>query len=472
MKTFKEIQSLLQTYGQEHLLAFWDQLDDNSRKKLGEQILAIDFYQLQKYYANRNAPAAAALLADNAKDPPAYKFSTVPAGTPDCAARVAVSAADAVRTGEAALADGKVGVVLVAGGQGTRLGFEHPKGMFPIAPVSNNTLFQIHVEKVVATAKRYGKPVPLCVMTSPATHDETVAFFNANGNFGLPDDDLFVFCQGTMPAVDEATGRVLLAEKDSLALSPDGHGGMLAAINKSTLPTIAGRGIESLFYFQVDNPLVKICSPEYIGYQLLSGAEMTCQVIRKRFPDDRVGNVVDVDGRLHIIEYSDLPLDVAKRTRTDGSLAIWAGSIAVHIFAVAFLQRQAAQTLPIHIARKKVGYIDTTNGAKISPDKPNAIKFEKFVFDLLPSADNAVVVEVDVPNHYAPLKNAVTSETDNERTVRNDIVAQYTRWLQRVNVTVADGTAVEISPLFALDESELVGKVDSGRVIDSPIYFK
>ena len=179
-------------------------------------------------------------------------------------------------------------------------------------------------------------------MTSPATHEETVAFFAAHDRFGLPEEDLIVFCQGTMPAVDAQTGRVLLAAPGQIAASPDGHGGMLAALDRSgALADIERRGIRHLFYFQVDNPLVDICGREFSGYHLLAQSEFSTQVIAKRDPLDRVGNVVQVDGRLMVIEYSDLPEEAANRRNADGSLRIWAGSIAVHVMDTALLRRLA-----------------------------------------------------------------------------------------------------------------------------------
>ncbi len=287
-----------------------------------------------------------------------------------------------------ALRAGQLGVILVAGGQGTRLGFDHPKGLFPIGPLSGKTLFQIHVEKIVAAGRRYGVRIPLYLMTSPATHDETVAFFTAHERFGLPADDLFVFRQGTMPAIDAQNGRVLLATPGQVAASPDGHGGTLAALARSgALQDIERRGIGHLFYLQVDNPLVDICGREFVGYHLLAGAEFSTQVIAKRDPLDRVGNVVQVDGRLMVIEYSDLPHEAARRRNADGSLAIWAGSIAVHVMDRAFLRRLAgmADALPFHIANKKVSAVDAL-GKDAQPRQQSAIKFERFIFDLMPRA--------------------------------------------------------------------------------------
>jgi UDP-N-acetylglucosamine/UDP-N-acetylgalactosamine diphosphorylase len=418
-------------------------------------------------------------LADRASDPPAYKFSTVTDPTP-CKPRKSVSVQEALSAGDEVLRRGKVGAILVAGGQGTRLGFPHPKGMFPIAPVSGATLFQFHFEKILAASQHYGYQIPYCIMTSPATHRETVDFLEQKNYFGLRKEDVFIFCQGTMPAVSLETGKILLDSKNGIALSPDGHGGMLAAITRknengiSVLDCLRQRGIEYLFYNQVDNPLVRICSPEFLGYHLLNGSELTSQVIRKQCPTDKVGNIVEVNGRLYVIEYSDLPEEIARKTNSDGSLKIWAGSIAVHIFNAALLDRTSkiATSLPFHIARKKVPFIDLATGERIKPDKENAIKFERFIFDLLPSAENAVVVEVDPPNHYAPLKNASGSPSDSPETVKRDLMAMYADWLRKAGAVVDAETPVEISPLFADSPENVRKKIEKGTIFNKPTYLK
>ncbi|MDR0703981.1 MAG: UDPGP type 1 family protein [Planctomycetaceae bacterium] len=469
----------LKQYGQEHLFTFWDSLSDAEQRELLDQIQSIDFALIARLYEHRNTPAESLTLADRASDPPAYKFSTVTDQTP-CKPRKPVSVEEAVSAGNDVLRRGKVGVILVAGGQGTRLGFPHPKGMYPIAPVSEATLFQFHFEKVLAASQRYGYHIPYCIMTSSATHHETVDFLEQKNYFGLRKEDVFIFCQGTMPAVSLETGKVLLDSKGGIALSPDGHGGMLAAIARknengiSVLDCLRQRGIEYLFYNQVDNPLVRICSPEFLGYHLLSGSESTSQVIRKRFPTDKVGNIVEVDGRLYVIEYSDLPEEVARKTNSDGSLKIWAGSIAVHLFNASLLDRTSkiATSLPFHIARKKVPFVDLATGERIKPDKENAIKFERFIFDLLPSADNAVVVEVDPPNHYAPLKNASGSPSDSPETVKRDLAAMYADWLRKADAVVVAETPVEISPLFADSPETVRQKIEKGTVFNTPTYLK
>jgi UDP-N-acetylglucosamine/UDP-N-acetylgalactosamine diphosphorylase len=452
-----ELEKLLMPHGQEHLLAFWDELTGEQRNTLADQIRRVDFALVEKLYRDRSSGENLAAKADRA--------------TPPLAARLAkadnpFSRDEAIKRGRQAITDGEVGVVIVAGGQGTRLGFDHPKGMFSIGPVSGSSLFRILFEKVLATSRRYGAEVPLLVMTSAATHGETAAYLEEQLYFGLPAEEVRLFCQGQMPAVDLSTGRILLAQKHELAVSPDGHGGKLAALVASgSLDELERRGIRHLFYCQVDNPLVSMCDPEFVGYHVLSRSELSTQVVAKQAPLERVGNVVMVDGRMTIIEYSDLAAAVAEKRNADGSLYLWAGNTAVHVFDVAFLRRMSgtASALPFHRARKKVAHI-AAGGKLVEPDAPNALKFERFIFDLLPAAERAFVMEVDPRRAFAPVKNASGEAADTPETVQAQMVALATEWLAAAGVKVDPGVAVEISPLFALDASDVRNRIREGRL--------
>ncbi|MBN2295131.1 MAG: UTP--glucose-1-phosphate uridylyltransferase [Pirellulales bacterium] len=468
-ETLAQLQSLLAPFGQTHLLDFWDRLTPEERNSLEAEIRAIDFGQIARLFEKREAGEDLHEMIERAGPPPALRLD---------GQNNRFSADEARSRGREAMQAGQIGVILVAGGQGTRLGFPHPKGMFPIGPVSGNSLFQIHIEKILADSRRYGVSIPLYIMTSPATHDETVEFLDRNDRFGLAKDQLTIFRQGTMPAVDDQSGKVLLVNKSHLALSPDGHGGMLDAFAKSgAMDAARDRGIRQLFYFQVDNPLVDICGLDFLGYHLLSGSEFSSQVIAKRDPLDRVGNIVRLeDERLLMVEYSDLPEKLAHRRNPDGSLEIWAGSIAVHVMDLEFLNRMAKQTaagneaLPFHTARKKVDYLDRS-GRTVRPDEPNAIKFERFIFDLLPSAADAIAVEVDPQRAFAPLKNAPGDPTDTPESVKAQLVAQAKDWLQRAGIEVSEGVKVEISPLFARNETEVAKKIPAGTQVTQDRYF-
>jgi UDP-N-acetylglucosamine/UDP-N-acetylgalactosamine diphosphorylase len=349
--------------------------------------------------------------------------------------------------------------------------------MFAIGPVSGSSLFRILFEKVLAVGRRYGAPLPLYVMTSRATHDETSAYLVSERWFGLSPDDVRLFCQGQMPAVDLQTGKLLLAAKHELALSPDGHGGMLAALVKcGALDGLEQRGIRHIFYCQIDNPLVPMCDAEFIGYHALAGAELSTMVVAKQTPLERVGNVAMVDGRMAIIEYSDLPEVAAKKRNADGSLYLWAGNTGIHVFDVGFLRRMStsADAMPFHRARKKVPYVNG-QGALIEPDAPNALKFERFIFDLLPAAQQAFVMEVEARHTFAPVKNALGEASDTPATVQAQMVALATEWLAAAEVRVNPGIAVEISPSFALDAGDIQRRAAEGRLgemqVTQPRFF-
>lgn len=454
---------LVERYGQQHLLTHWGKLSASERESLEEQIRAVDFEQLAKLRTGESKTVDWSQTAARAKSPPAVRLQDA-----------AIHAEEAISAGEQTLQAGQVGAVLVAGGQGTRLGFDHPKGMYPIGPVSNCPLFQILFEKLTAVGRRYGVRIPLFLMTSPATHDETVAFLAKHDRFGLPAEDLVVFCQGTMPAVDRATGKLLLAEPGALALSPDGHGGLPAALARSPAASIIReRGLKHLFYFQVDNPLVTMCDPAFLGHHILSDSEASTQVVAKQDPAERVGVLAEIDGKTQIIEYSDLPTADAARKSADGSLELWAGNIAVHVFDADFLLRMTADAggLPFHIAQKKVPYIDEA-GQLVEPKEPNALKFEKFIFDLLPAARKTLVVEVAAAEAFAPVKNAPGAKTDSPETVRAAILAQHARMLREAGAEVARGVGVEISPLFAGNAAELKQKLGPQYRFDKPTFLR
>jgi UDP-N-acetylglucosamine/UDP-N-acetylgalactosamine diphosphorylase len=467
-----ELLKKLAPLGQEHLLAFWDELTAVEREQLGRQIDEIDarlFRELQAEFrgheaAGRDEKSKWADLAARAESPPALRLD---------GSGASFSAGEARDRGAAALAAGEVGMILVAGGLGTRLGFDQPKGLFELGPLSNRTLFQILFESLQAVGRRYGKSVPLYIMTSPATDEVTRRFLAEHDWFGLPQKDRHIFCQATMWAVDPRFERILLESPSSLFLGPDGHGGMLAALARTgCLADAQQRGLTQFFYGQIDNPLLQVCDELLLGSHILAGSEMTTQVVQKRDPLERVGNVVSVDGKVQVIEYSDLPDELARGTNPDGSLKLWAGNLAVHVFDVAFLARCAQQrsALPFHYARKKVRCLDD-GGNIVEPAEPNAIRFERFIFDLLPLAERALVVEADPAEAFAPVKNSDSEPTDNASTARAAMMARDRRLLRAAGATASDDVPVEINPLFASTADELRTKLPPGTVVREAKYF-
>jgi UDP-N-acetylglucosamine/UDP-N-acetylgalactosamine diphosphorylase len=287
------------------------------------------------------------------------------------------------------------------------------------------------------------------------------------------------FAQGTMPAIG-TDGKLLLAEKDSLALSPNGHGGSLTALAASgALADMAQRGVETISYFQVDNPLVRCVDPLFIGLHHEAKAEMSAKALPKREPLEKLGNFCIVDGKTTVIEYSDMPEDLACATRPDGRLKFSAGSIAIHLFSRTFVERLTKGgrcSLPFHRAIKKVKHIDGA-GKHIEPEQPNAVKLEMFVFDALPLAKKSVILETRRLEEFSPVKNATGADSLN--TCLHDQVRRAAAWLTAAGHAVPRDAAnevacaIEISPLFALDAAELATRDLSGQVLEpgKPVYL-
>lgn len=362
--------------------------------------------------------------------------------------------------GERLLQEGKVAAFLVAGGQGTRLGYDGPKGEFPVTPIRHKPLFQVFAEQLRAYSRDFARAVPWYIMTSDANDAQTRAFFKHHNHFGLDPSDVFIFQQGMMPAFG-TDGRLLLGEKSSLALSPDGHGGSLRALQRSgALADVRKRGVEHLSYFQVDNPLVHVIDPLFLGLHDLTGSEMSSKTIPKAGPLEKVGNFVEADGVVQVIEYSDLPEELAKQTKPDGSLRFNEGSIAIHALRVSFVERLNSGgnlNLPWHRADKKVSFVDDS-GKLVKPDKPNAVKLEQFVFDAIPLAKNAIVYTTERAEEFSPVKNA--EGVDSPATCRRDQIRRAARWLKSAGIEVPakDGephATLEISPLFATSAEQL-----------------
>ncbi len=450
---------------QESVIRYWDELDEESQIRFEKQLLKVDWNWVQSLNVSGVKSVDWDSLSARAEPAPAIELEREHSG---------ISRAEATREGERLLRAGKVAQILVAGGQGTRLGFDKPKGLYPIGPLSQKTLLQLLIEKVIGASDFYETAIPVLIMTSPATHDETIEYLTANKRFGLAEDQCVVFCQGTMPAVDSETGKLLLESKGRLFASPNGHGGMVQAFSDhGCLELLKSKGIESIFYGQIDNPLLQVCDALTLGYHHQLKSEMTSQVVRKIAATQKVGNVVSLDGKIQIIEYSDLPEAYAKQTDAEGKLKLWAGSIAVHVFETKFLERMIGQpeSLPYHQASKKVPFVDDLGNA-VEPGEPNAIKFEKFIFDLLPFAQNALAVEVLPRDGFAAVKNAAPAETETPETTQSAMMDLYRRWLDGIGVHVEPDVQVEISPLFAFNEKHLGRKIIETNTVIEPTYFQ
>lgn len=454
----------LHRHQQEHLVHFWDQLTDAHRERLCQQIRQIDFDQTRRLWLKASGQSysefTSASRVNRAKAP-----ATVVRQPADSSSESRWQ--KAVELGAQELRDNRVAVITVAGGQGTRLGFDHPKGLFPIGPVTDRSLFQIFAEQILARRRRHECEIPWFVMTSDATHDETVAFFRSKDFFGLPENSICFFQQGSLPAIEAATGRVLLSSPSELALSPDGHGGLVTALDRAgLLDDMARRGVRHLFYHQVDNPTVIMVDPAFIGFHVLEGSQLSTNVVRKTSPTERMGVLVDVDGRTEIIEYSELTPEQAAKTDDTGEWIFWAGNTAIHLFDLDFLKRLAGNgcQLPLHAARKNVASInpDGSSANQGTASSPNAIKMERFIFDALPLAEKTLIVEGNRSREFNPVKNQ--SGADSPETSRAALNRIAHDWLTYAGVNVDQGTTVEISPLQALDAVELATKLQRGQM--------
>lgn len=449
-----KIRPVLERHKQEHLLAHWTRLTEPQRLQLIEDISQINFAALDELVAaNVISPQPFKLPAD-IQPAPYYPAA------PDI--DLVGKYADAVKRGADLIRKNRVAAFTVAGGQGTRLGFEGPKGAFQISPVKHKSLFQLFAEFIRGTNRRYGSDLSWYIMTSPQNDAATRTYFTENDYFGMKPERVRFFQQGVMPAFSRQ-GRILLDQPHRVAFSPDGHGGSLLALKHSgALSEMAAAGIEYISYFQVDNPLVRCVDPLFIGLHEMTGSQMSSKTIPKADDLERVGNFVIGDGRLMVIEYSDLPDELAHMRDAQGQRRFDSGSIAIHVLSRSFIEQLTADesrfALPWHRAEKKVPFVDA-DGQRIQPQQPNAVKLEAFIFDAVPLARNAMVLQTLRAEEFSPVKNA--TGVDSVATARRDMNRRAAAWLDGAGFDVSrtsggepDGI-YEISPLLALDAGQL-----------------
>jgi UDP-N-acetylglucosamine/UDP-N-acetylgalactosamine diphosphorylase len=454
----QNLQKVLKKYGQTHLLAFWAQLDPARQGWLLAQIGQLDFVQLDRWRAEFVMNTAPFKLPVNLAPAPFYAHQPGDAGQRG-------KYDQARQLGDKLISQGKVAAFVVAGGQGTRLGFDGPKGNFPISPVKNKTLFQIFAEGILAACKKYHTSCPWYIMTSPLNHQQTLDIFSANNYYGLNKKDVFIFQQGTLPNFS-LDGKILLADIDTIATSPDGHGGSLRALyNSGSLADMKERGVEFISYWQVDNPLINIFDPLFIGLHALDGAEMSSKALIKTGPFEKLGNFCLADGKVTVIEYIDLPDELAEKKNLDGSLVFELGSIAIHIISVDFVDRlnNHGFVLPMHRAVKKISHIND-KGQRVEPKEPNGVKLESFVFDALPLCKKSIILQTLRSEEFAPTKNA--TGVDSAQTSRQMMVDRAAAWLESAGVKIPrkpDGSPdciVEIAPSFVLTREDVIKKRD------------
>ncbi|PQV62835.1 UDP-N-acetylglucosamine/UDP-N-acetylgalactosamine diphosphorylase [Abditibacterium utsteinense] len=445
--------SIIETFrtaGQPQVFAFWNELSPAEQENLLAQAGEIDLNEIAHLSETLLGDHAGASVDLNGLEPAPYEPLPENGGDQELWDK-------AKAVGEEALRAGRVAAFTVAGGQGTRLGYDGPKGTFPVTPLKHKTLFQVFAEKIRAAGERYQKPLHWFIMTSHQNHEATASFFVENAYFGLDENQVHLFRQGRMPAVD-LNGKILLESQSSIALSPDGHGGSLRALDRcGALDLMEQEGIDTLSYFQVDSPLVHIIDPTFIGWHLIKGSQMSSKMIPKAYAEEKLGHFCTQDEHLVVIEYSDLPLEMQRQTDANGRLHFLAGSIAIHLLDREFVRQMARGThsLPFHRADKKIPTVDAQGNA-VKPEKPNGVKFEMFVFDALPFAKNPLVMETSRLNEFAPVKNP--DGLDSPQTCKEAQLRQFARWANENGAGVSvDSSGLpdlvfEVSPLFGYDE--------------------
>jgi UDP-N-acetylglucosamine/UDP-N-acetylgalactosamine diphosphorylase len=445
--TVDQAKQVLERYGQGHVLRFWDILDEGARAQLLDQVAGLDFESLGRMQALLKAKAA-----------PAASSEPV---APDVVEWTPETKAEAYAAGENEIRAGKVAVLLVAGGQGSRLGYEGPKGAYSIGPVTGRSLFFFHARKIVGLCRRYGVRIPFYIMTSDANDAATRAHFEDHNYFGLDRNDVTFFVQGMWPALD-AKGHIILDQPGHIFMSPDGHGGTLTALAKDgCLADMERRGINTVFYFQVDNPMVEIADPAFIGLHVARQADVSVKLCAKRDPKEGLGVVVERGGRFEMVEYTELTDEQANRRTAAGELYFKYGSVAIHVFSFAFMKAEANKAMPLHVAHKKIP-VCQEDGSVVKPDAPNGYKFEKFIFDVLPDAKTVLNLAFDRAEEFSPVKNA--SGVDSPATCKHDMQAKWLRWCQRAGIQVSVNALglpvlpMEIDPAYALDAAELMKK--------------
>ncbi|MCC7146737.1 MAG: UDPGP type 1 family protein [Phycisphaeraceae bacterium] len=453
---FAAAKQALEQCDQLHLLAYYEALLPADRQHLLAQMESVDWQELGRLVESHVRQRPELKLPDRIDPAPCYPWPA----SPDLREKYR----HARQLGEDLLRAGKVAAFTVAGGQGTRLGWNGPKGTFPATPIRKLPLFGCFAEYIRKAQQKYSCVIPWYVMTSPVNDAQTRHYLQENAYFGLDAGNVVVFPQGMMPALDLVSGKVLMESPSSIALSPNGHGGSLKALyTQGAVADMKNRGIEHISYVQVDNPSVRVVDPLFIGLHALDKAQMSSKMLPKAFPKEKLGNFCIVDGRMTVIEYSDLPDELAEQRLANGELRFRAGSIAIHVLRTDFVEslntRAGGFALPYHRAEKKVPYLDLDTGQVVKPQNPNAVKLETFVFDALPFCTASIILQTDRIDEFAPIKNA--DGIDSPSTSRALQIERAARWLEARGVKVPRSeeggvdAILEISPLTAIEPGDL-----------------
>jgi UDP-N-acetylglucosamine/UDP-N-acetylgalactosamine diphosphorylase len=459
LATDKNVREAFKRAGHAHVFRYWDELNPQSKFRLLSEAQAIDLDEINKLVAEHVLTDSLSGLSEDKLDelePAPYIQHPSKGGD-------VLRWEKAAKAGELAIRAGKVAAFCVAGGQGTRLGFNGPKGTFPVTPLTKKSLFQVFAEKIKRSSERYETVIHWFVLTSEINHAATAEYFELNNYFGLPRESVHLIVQGLISAVDQK-GKIILTAKDSIARTPDGHGGSLRALARSSaIEKMKTLGVECISYFQVDNPLIRIIDPAFIGFHLEEDSELSSKMIPKAYPLEKVGHFCTQGGKTVVVEYSDMSESMQKATNSAGDLHYISGSVAIHLFDRDFIARvgggEGQAKLPFHRANKRIPFLDAAGNLQ-NPDEPNGVKFEMFVFDALPLARNAIIIESLRADDFSPVKNS--TGVDSPKSCAEDLLRSYARWLIAAGVNIevdSSGLPVinfEISYSFAADQEDFL----------------
>jgi UDP-N-acetylglucosamine/UDP-N-acetylgalactosamine diphosphorylase len=413
-----EIRTQYAAAGQDHVFQYMEELSVAERDELIQQLEGIELERLASLLK-----AAQAEIADESVVEP---FPHAVARSTD------QNVIDSVRSkGIEAIRKGQVAALVLAGGQGTRLGYDGPKGMYDIGLPSGRTLFAMmaqRIKRLIQLARDSGSSeesndtvaLPFYIMTSPLNHAATVDYFKANDYFGLGEDSVFMFQQGMLPCMTEE-GKIIMESRSKVAMAPDGNGGVYASLSQSgALAKMTSQGVKYLHVFSIDNALVNPADPVFIGYCLAQGADCGNKVVWKAHAHEKVGVVASKAGKACIVEYSEITTEMAERTDDKGRLVFGAGNICNHFYTLDFIRDKILASMAdlYHIAHKKIPYYDKETGKTVTPTDNNGIKLETFIFDVFPLCETMAVMDVERSEEFAPVKNKPGSPSDSPDTAR------------------------------------------------------
>mmetsp|Transcript_48411 Transcript_48411/g.73133 ORF Transcript_48411/g.73133 Transcript_48411/m.73133 type:complete len:508 (+) Transcript_48411:124-1647(+) len=487
-----EIRARFEEAGQSHVLQYLPSLSSTDRTQLMQQLQSIEVEKLSSFLESALEEQQQQSHDDDDDDEKnkIRPFSKPVGRTSD---KNLVSSSRTI--GLQSIARGEVAALVLSGGQGTRLGFDGPKGMYNIQMKSGRTLFQLVAERiqrlchlaaaaaagaageendkdvvVVAADDDDGIVIPWYIMTSPLNHDETVSYFESESYFGLPKSSVNFFEQGMLPCLT-SEGKIIMETQSKVAMAPDGNGGIYPSLYKSgMLSDMKDRGVKYIHVFSIDNALVKPADPVFMGYCLSQNADCGNKVLWKAGAHEKVGVVAERNGKPCIVEYSDMDASMAEKVDENGRLVFGAGNICNHFYTLDFIEKVVVPNMSnmYHVAKKKIPYFDEVSKKTVKPTENNGIKLESFIFDVFPLSVNMAMLDVSREEEFAPVKNAPGSSSDSPDTARSMISSLSKQWVKEAGGVLIDDIdgddMCEVSPLVSYDGEGLKELVENKTI--------